>query len=277
MGTVLFLTESKHPPRAGGPSARYRRGTGNVLAEHLLEAGHEPIMWWDHPLGPCVVESPDVVLLRSGLPVQLARARALAARGTRVVNDPDYHAAAADKQLQARRFEEAGLAHPRTGGPWIPGEPVVVKPRRGSSGHGVRLGRAGAVMCGPEEIQQAFVEAERELRAIVVGEEVLAWSRRRPAPGDFRANLAQGGTMEPIEQPPEGAEELAVAATRLLGLELAGVDLLVTGEGPLVLEVNAATTLHGPTPAATREVLEAIERLLRLPGPSGRAEDTMST
>lgn len=275
MSTVLFLTEAKHPPRQGGPSARYRPGTGNIAAEHLLAAGHHPVMWWDHPIGPCVVGEPDVVLLRSGLPVQLERATVFADAGVPVLNDPAWHAAASDKLFQAAQFRARGVPHPRTNEDFLPNDEVVVKPRRGRSGAGVRRGRHRELTVGDDELVQEYIEPEREVRAIVVGGTPLAWCRRRPAPGDFRANLAQGGTMEPVSEVPSALTDLAVAATSAVGLDIAAVDILVTPTGPLALEVNAAPTLFGPTDAATLEVLVALEALIRQPLPRRRPPGTM--
>ena len=256
----MLLTEPKHPPRSGPPSARYEVGRGNILAEALLERGHEPVMWWDHPEGDLVDVEPDLVSLRSSLPIQIARARSFEADGVPCINAPSAHVAASDKLAQAVAMEAAGVPHIEThgdGGGWEPSGVVVVKPRIGSSGHGVRLADSGSLARQADELVQRFVPAALELRCTVVDGRPFGWSRRRPKVGDFRANLAQGGTMETVDGP-EAAGEIAAEAVRLLGLEIAGVDLLIEEGEAKILEINAATTLHGPTPQSTADVLAAV-------------------
>ncbi len=261
---VLLLTEPKHPPRSGPPSARYETGRGNLLAEALLSAGHQPVMWWDHPVGPRVTSEPDLVLLRSGRPIQLRRAEDLSAAGLAVLNDPHAHRRASDKLHQAAIFASAGVPHPATYGIGLglggSSELLVAKPRSGSSGRGVRL-------LGPEDLAEALavgdvvqeqVVGAPEYRVLVVGGIDVDWARKYPAAGDFRANLDQGGTMHRTERPSEQAAQIAVQAMVALGLDIGGVDLMVGRSGPVVLEVNAATTLHGSDPAATEEILRAV-------------------
>lgn len=268
---MLLLTEPKHPPRSGPPSAFYEPGRGNLLAEALLARGHRVVMWWDHPVGPMVPADPGVVALRSSHPVQLARAEVFARMGVPVVNDPVAHRRARDKLHQHEVLGAAGLLVPETTGArtatarWHGNDLVVVKPRVGTSGRSVRRGRWGVMApeVGPDDLVQRFVDAEVELRATVVRSRygsvpLVNWSRRRAAPGDFRANLAQGGSMEEYGPVDPAVDEAAVAAVELLGLQVGGVDVLLTSSGPVILEVNAATTLHGPTRVATEHVVAAV-------------------
>lgn len=265
---VAILTEPKHPPRYGPASAPYERGRGNILAEALLDRGHAVTMWWDHPDGDFVGPPPDVVAVRSSGARQLDRAASFEATGSACVNRPTAHRHAMDKLVQARIFEAAGVAHVATagdGGTWVPTGIVVAKPRVGSSGIGIRLIDAAFEDYEHDDLLQRFVPTAVELRCTVVDGQAVGWSRRTPKQGDFRANLAQGGSMEAVA-PNGAAGEVAVRAVLALGLELAGVDLLLEDGVPMVLEVNAATTLHGPTPQSTREVLAAVSALLEKRG-----------
>lgn len=161
----------------------------------------------------------------------------------------------------ARRPADVRHAIEQLGGP-----PCVVKFSHGAQGTGVVLAESVA---GIESVIEALVATRRNLlvqefvdhqgdgRLLVVGRKVVAAIRRRPPPGEFRANLHRGGEAEAL-QPTDEEIEVALAATQALGLELAGVDLLRTSTGPLVLEVNASPGLEGVESASGRNVAGAI-------------------
>ena len=224
-------------------------------------------MWWDHPEGPMVEADIDVIVLRSGLSVQLDRADRFAARGLPVFNDPGAHRQAQDKHFQAAAFLRAGVPHPATKGvgaglPSARGA-LVAKPRYGSSGERVRLINVADVeqaLATGGVVQERIVDAE-EFRATVVGQRVVAWARKIPAEGEFRANLALGARMFPTTAPDAESADVAVRAVEALGLDIGGVDLMVGRSGPVVLEVNAATTLYGADGASTAQILSAIIEL----------------
>ena len=92
-----------------------------------------------------------------------------------------------------------------------------------------RLARAGVVI---------------PIRAFVVGGKVVASMRRQGAPGDFRPKLHRGGQAEAIKLSPS-ERSTAVRAAKAMGLNVAGVDLLQSDEGPMVLEVNSSPGLEG--------------------------------
>ncbi|KAF1711330.1 30S ribosomal protein S6--L-glutamate ligase [Pseudoxanthomonas kalamensis DSM 18571] len=133
--------------------------------------------------------------------------------------------------------------------------PHVIKLTEGTQGAGVMLTEKPSASKGAIEalrglyanfvVQEYIAEAEgADLRCFVVGDRVVASMRRQAPEGDFRSNLHRGGTAEPVEISPQEAE-VAVRATRTLGLELAGVDLIRSRRGPLVLEVNSTPGLEG--------------------------------
>jgi RimK family alpha-L-glutamate ligase len=182
---------------------------------------------------------------------------ALADRGVTVLNPPSALLTAHDKLLTARALGRAGLPHPRTR-LVLPGEtveaepPVVVKPRYGSWGSDV-------VLCHDQRELEATLEAlwdrpwagqgalvqdlvpsqGHDLRLVVACGVVVGAVRRHAAPGEWRTNVALGGRREPVEAPPDACA-LAVAAAAAADADLVGVDLLPSGDGWIVLELNGA-------------------------------------
>ena len=97
---------------------------------------------------------------------------------------------------------------------------------------------------------------------MVVGGKVVAAMRRRAHGSEFRSNFHLGGSVEPVEMTPR-FEEIAVTAANKLGLDLAGVDMLESSNGPLVLEVNSSPGLEGiETVVGEGKVAAEVARLL---------------
>ena len=265
MATVVLLTAPRRGAHRGGPSARYRPGTGHPLAESLRALGHDPVLWWDAPEGPLISCEPELVVLRSLTGPQHLRALGFEQAGIRVVNAVRPHVAAADKAYQATTFHAQGIAHPVTierQGAFV--GRAVAKPRRGAGGNRVRevLLPRGWAEIDEHDLVQPFISVIEDFRAVVVGGAVVCWTRRHPAPNDFRTNLSLGATAELAEAPSPEAESLVLQAVRALDLEIAGVDLVISEDGPLILEVNAATTLYGPNEDATEAIAEATANYL---------------
>ena len=137
----------------------------------------------------------------------------------------------------------------------VGGLPIIIKLLQGTHGMGVVLVEnrqtALAIIDAFQAARQRFIVQEyireskgADLRVLVVGGEVVAAMQRTPADGEFRANLHLGGEGHPVTLTPE-QEEVAVRAARVMGLDVAGVDLLTSQRGPLVLEVNASPGLEG--------------------------------
>jgi ribosomal protein S6--L-glutamate ligase len=94
-------------------------------------------------------------------------------------------------------------------------------------------------------VQEYIAEAEgADIRCFVVGTKIVAAMRRQAAPGDFRSNLHRGGEASKVRLS-KAERETALRAASVLGLEVAGVDLLRSRKGPLVLEVNSSPGLEG--------------------------------
>ena len=94
-------------------------------------------------------------------------------------------------------------------------------------------------------VQEYIAESHgKDIRALVVGDRVVACMRRKARGREFRSNYHLNGTVEKVDLSPE-YEEIACRAARVLGLNIAGVDLLEGNDGPLVLEVNSSPGLEG--------------------------------
>src|SRR6266851_2242553 len=94
---------------------------------------------------------------------------------------------------------------------------------------------------------------ERDLRALVVGERAVAWVERRPRPGRLLHTLARGAKLKSVRVP-AALDRLAVEAARVIGLEVAAVDLLEAGTGPMVFDVNSSPGLKGLEAATGKDL-----------------------
>jgi ribosomal protein S6--L-glutamate ligase len=137
----------------------------------------------------------------------------------------------------------------------VGGAPVVIKLLEGTQGIGVVLGETVKSAKSVIEafqgvnvnilVQQFVAEADAtDIRALVIGERVVAAMKRSGPPGEFRSNLHRGGSGEMVRITPQ-ERSAAVAAARTLGLNVCGVDMLRSKSGPLVLEVNSSPGIEG--------------------------------
>ena len=146
--------------------------------------------------------------------------------------------------------------------------PHVIKLNEGSQGNGVVLAEKRSASQSVIEafrglyanflVQEFIAEAKGcDLRCFVVGGKVVAAMQREASAGDFRANLHRGGTGSPVKL--SAAERrIALRAAKVLGLGIAGVDLLRSARGPLVLEVNASPGLEGIETVSGVDVADAV-------------------
>jgi len=150
----------------------------------------------------------------------------------------------------------------------VGGVPVILKPVEGSQGTGVILAEttrtAEAVvetllLARKGVLVQHFVKESRgrDLRVVVVGERVVASMQRRAAPDEFRSNVHRGGRVEKAQLTP-ALVDIAERAASVLGVGVAGVDLIESRSGPLVLEVNSSPGLEGIERATGADVASAI-------------------
>jgi ribosomal protein S6--L-glutamate ligase len=158
----------------------------------------------------------------------------------------------------------------------VGGAPLVVKLLEGTQGRGVVLAethKAGESVINAFKslnanllVQEFIHEAEgKDLRCFVIDGKVVASIERRAAPGEFRANLHQGGSAHVVKVTAE-ERTLAIRATKALGLRVAGVDVIRSRRGPLILEVNSSPGLEGIEEATGKDVagmmIAAIEKQL---------------
>jgi ribosomal protein S6--L-glutamate ligase len=150
----------------------------------------------------------------------------------------------------------------------VDGPPVVVKLLRGTQGIGVVLAESTVAASSVIEafhgleqdiLLQKFIQEANgsDIRALVVGHKVAAAMRRKAVAGEFRSNIHRGGTAKKVRLSAE-YRRTAVAAARVLGLTVAGVDLLESKEGPMVMEVNSSPGLEGIQKATGVDVAGAI-------------------
>ncbi len=155
----------------------------------------------------------------------------------------------------------------------VGGAPVVIKLLEGTQGVGVILAENNKVAEAIIEtlhstrqnvLVQKFVAESRgrDIRAIVVGDRVIAAMRRVAQGQEFRSNVHRGGRTEPVALS-EQYVETAVRAAQIMGLRVAGVDMLEAKEGPKVMEVNSSPGLEGIERATGLDVAGAIVGYLR--------------
>jgi ribosomal protein S6--L-glutamate ligase len=150
----------------------------------------------------------------------------------------------------------------------VGGAPVVIKLLEGTQGIGVILAPDTNVAEGIIEtlqstkqnvlIQQFIAESKgRDIRALVVGDRVVGAMRRTAQGDEFRSNVHRGGSVEAVELSEE-YERTAVRAAQIMGLRVAGVDMLEGNDGPLVMEVNSSPGLEGIERATGLDIAGAI-------------------
>jgi RimK family alpha-L-glutamate ligase len=219
------------------------------------------------PRAACSALGPgDVALARldvkptlDGIEPGMWSLRRLERRGVVVLNPPDALAAMHDKLVTAIRLRQVHLPHPTSA--YLPvgasprgiSLPAVVKPRFGSWGRHVHLCQTrnelrrylsvldeqpwfreqGAL------VQELVPPTGSDLRVLVAGGEIVGAIERVAAPGEWRTNVALGGTRRPA-RPDRRARALALAAAAAVGADLTGVDLLRRGRSWVVLELNGA-------------------------------------
>jgi ribosomal protein S6--L-glutamate ligase len=154
----------------------------------------------------------------------------------------------------------------------VGGPPVVIKLLEGTQGIGVVRAEtqqaAESVIAAFRQLDanilvQEFIEEAggADIRAFVVGGKVVAAMKRQAPPGEFRSNLHRGGQAEKVKLSPE-ERSIAVRASKTMGLNVAGVDLIRSNHGPVVIEVNSSPGLEGIEKATGVDVAGAVIEFL---------------
>ena len=199
--------------------------------------------------------------------------------GNYCLNSSEAITASRDKLKSLQILAEAGIAMPITGFAnhtndiesvieEVGSVPLVMKLLVGTQGQGVVLAEtkkaAQSVMSAFSQLDadilvQEFIKESSgtDIRVLVVGGKVVAAMKRTAPEGEFRSNIHRGGMTESITLTEEESA-IAVKATKVLGLSIAGVDLMRSNRGPLVLEVNSSPGLQGIEECSKVDIADKI-------------------
>ena len=260
----------------------------DVLRCYMNITSHRPTI---HYKG-AELENFDAVIPRIGASVTFygtAVLRQFEMMGVYPLNESVAITRARDKLRALQLLARKGIGLPVTGFAHKPddiedliamvgGAPLVIKLLEGTQGIGVVLAETKQAA---ESVIEAFMglktnilaqefiaEAKgADLRCFVIGEKVVASMKRQGKEGEFRSNLHRGGTASLVRITPE-ERSTAVRAARTMGLNVAGVDILRSNHGPVVMEVNSSPGLEGIETASGKDVagqmVQFIERNARV-------------
>ncbi len=224
----------------------------------------------------------DAVIPRIGASITFygtAVLRQFEMMGVYPLNESVAISRARDKLRSLQLLSRKGIGLPVTGFAHSPddvedlirmvgGAPMVIKLLEGTQGIGVVLAetqKAGesvieAFMGLKQNILiQEFIKeaAGADIRCLVIGDKVVASMMRQAQEGEFRSNLHRGGSARAIKITPE-ERSTAVRAARAMGLNVAGVDILRSHHGPVVMEVNSSPGLEGIETATGKNIADQI-------------------
>lgn len=224
---------------------------------------------------------PDVMIIRayvlSDIDLKLSIVKQLQLMGVSTVNHYLPIVRAKNKVRTLQILNHAGIPIPKTvvlnnveyvdaALDQIGSFPIIAKIAQGSMGNGVtilesRRSLRSMLDTMPKTfylIQEYVKEAKgKDIRVFIVGGKIIAAMERKAKKGEFRANFQQGGSVSVIDLSPE-ERKIAITAASLIGLDVAGVDIIRTTEGPKVLEVNSNPGLEGITMATGINVADDI-------------------
>lgn len=224
----------------------------------------------------------DAVIPRIGASITFYGAavlRQFEMMGVYSVNESVAITRARDKLRSLQLMSRKGVGLPVTGFAHSPddiehmirivgGAPLVIKLLEGTQGIGVVLAETKkaaesvieAFMGLPANIMvQEFIKEAggSDIRCFVIGGKVVAAMRRTAKEGEFRSNLHRGGTAEVVKLTPE-ERATAIKAAKIIGLSVAGVDILRSNHGPVVMEVNSSPGLEGIEGATGKDIAGMI-------------------
>lgn len=253
----------------------------NVLKCYMNITANNPDIYYKTSLEKSQLEF-DAVIPRIGAKVTsygTAVLRQFEVAGVYTLNGSVAITRSRDKlrahQLLARKnigMPKTGYAHSANATAdlikFVGGAPLIVKVLSSSQGKGVLLAETNKAAeslinaflnLQADFLVQEFIKesAGADIRCFVIGDKVFAAMKRQSADGDFRSNLHSGGKAEPVKLRPE-ERALAVKAAKTLGLNVAGVDIIRSNHGPLVLEVNSSPGLEGIERVTGKDIAGAI-------------------
>ncbi|WP_422344185.1 30S ribosomal protein S6--L-glutamate ligase [Parasphingorhabdus sp.] len=164
----------------------------------------------------------------------------------------------------------------------VGGAPAVIKLLEGTQGIGVVLGETANSAKSVVEafrglnvnilVQEFIKEAgSSDIRIFVVGGKVVAAMKRTGAEGDFRSNLHRGGSAKMVKITPE-ERSTAIRAAKVMGLNVAGVDILRANHGPVIMEVNSSPGLEGIENATGKDVAGQIIEFIEAKAKTGNTK-----
>ncbi|MDX9686165.1 30S ribosomal protein S6--L-glutamate ligase [Halopseudomonas formosensis] len=250
----------------------------DTLRAYMNIASHKPSI---HYKG-AELEPFDAVIPRIGASITFygtAVLRQFEMMGVFPLNESVAISRSRDKLRSLQLLSRKGVGLPVTGFAHSPddipdlismvgGAPLVIKLLEGTQGIGV-------VMCETEKAAESVLEAfmglkanimvqeyireagGADIRCLVVGDKVIAAMKRQARPGEFRSNLHRGGSASLIKITPE-ERMTAVRAAKVMGLNVAGVDILRSNHGPVVMEVNSSPGLQGIESTTGKDVAGLI-------------------
>ncbi len=250
----------------------------DVLRCYMDIASHKPQI---HYKGE-IVEGYDAIIPRIGASVTFygtAVLRQFEMMGVYPLNESVAISRSRDKLRSLQLLSRKGLGMPVTGFAHKPddvqdlikmvgGAPLVIKLLEGTQGIGVVLAETKKAAESVIEafmglkanilVQEFIAEAGgADIRCFVVNGKVVAAMKRQGAEGEFRSNLHRGGNASLVKLTPE-ERSTAVRAAQTMGLNVAGVDLLRSSRGPLIMEVNSSPGLEGIENATNKDIAALI-------------------
>lgn len=254
----------------------------NTLKCYMDIAAHRPSV---HYRGK-ELEPFDAVIPRIGASVTFYGAavlRQFEMMGSYPLNESVAITRSRDKLRSLQIMSRAGIGLPLTGFANSPddtkdliklvgGPPLVVKLLQGTQGKGVVLAEtqkaAESLIDAFRNLDADFLVQEfikeaggSDIRCLIVGTKVVASMKRQAKEGEFRSNLHRGGTASLIRLTPE-ERSTALRAANKMGLNVAGVDLLRSNHGPVVLEVNSSPGLEGIEAATGKDIANLIVQFI---------------
>lgn len=256
----------------------------DVLRCYMNIASHKPTI---HYRGEELSDF-DAVIPRIGASVTFygtAVLRQFEMMGVYPLNESVAITRSRDKLRSLQLLSRKGIGLPVTGFAHAPddiadlikmvgGAPLVIKLLEGTQGIGVVLAETENAAESVIEafmglqvnilVQEYIAEAKgSDIRCLVIGDKVVAAMKRQARAGEFRSNLHRGGTASIVRITPE-ERSTAVRAAKIMGLNVAGVDVLRSNHGPVVMEVNSSPGLEGIERATDKDIasmiIEFIER-----------------
>ncbi|KAB7622815.1 30S ribosomal protein S6--L-glutamate ligase [Alkalilimnicola sp. S0819] len=241
-----------------------------------------------------MLEKVDAVIPRIGASITFygtAVVRQFEMMGTFSLNESVAISRSRDKLRSLQLLSRKGIGLPVTGFGYSPddnldlinlvgGAPLVIKLLEGTQGKGVVLAEtnkaAESVIDAFRGLRAYFLTQEfikeaggSDIRCFVVGEKVVASMMRQAKEGEFRSNVHRGGVARAIKITPE-ERSTAVRAAKILGLNVAGVDIMRSNHGPVVLEVNSSPGLEGIETSTGKDIAGTIVGFIEKSGRAGK-------